>query len=199
MRDLIDLVAADFKYSIDLKEKSVDILSAFIADAGNILANCLKGGGKILACGNGGSACDADHFVCEIANRFVMERDGLAAVSLVSNQALLTAIGNDYSYEDIFSRQIKALANKSDVLLAISTSGNSGNVIKAIHMAHTCGMRIIALTGKDGGEMAKILHGNDIEIRVPDSITPRIQEVHVLVIHILCSLIDKMLFGKQGE
>lgn len=199
MRDLIDLVAADFKYSVNLKEKSVDILSVFIADAGNVLANCLKGGGKILACGNGGSACDADHFVCEIANRFIKERDGLAAVSLVANQGLLTAIANDYNYEDIFSRQIKALAKKGDVLLAISTTGNSGNVVKGIHMAHKCKMRVIALTGKNGGEMAKILHENDIEIRVLDAMTPRIQEVHILVIHILCSLIDKILFGKQGE
>lgn len=186
----LERVERAFADSVELKELMVKTLAPKIADAGQKLAECLKGGGKILVCGNGGSASDAAHFTAELVNRFLVERDGLAAITLNADTALLTAIANDYSYQDIFARQIKALGKAGDMLLAISTSGNSQNVIKAIQMAHGCKMHVVVLSGKDGGAMAGILDASDIELRVPSKITPRIQEVHILVIHCLCELIE---------
>lgn len=197
--DLINRVQTNFYDNISLKEEVAKTLTSFIVDAAQVLVGCIRGGGKILSCGNGGSACDALHFNTEMTNRFMLERDGLPAVALVPDTALLTAIANDYDYQDVFSRQIKALGKKHDVLLAITTSGNSGNIVQAIIEAQRLGMQVIALTGKNGGDVSKVLDASNIEIRVPSEVTPRIQEVHILVIHSLCELVDYLLFEKSGE
>jgi len=173
----------------------MDELPGAIEAAGNIMVECLKNGGKILSCGNGGSAGDAQHFSAELLNRFEMERPGLAAVALTTDSSTLTSIANDYAYEDIFGKQVLALGQKGDVLLAISTSGNSPNVVRAIQAAHEKGMSVVALTGGSGGEMATMYQGQDTEIRVPSDRTARIQEVHLVVIHCLCDLIDTTLYG----
>jgi D-sedoheptulose 7-phosphate isomerase len=157
----------------------------------------LINGGKILSCGNGGSAGDAQHFSSEMLNRFERERPSLPAIALTTDSSTVTSIANDYSYNEIFSKQIRALGNEGDILLAISTSGGSKNVIEAIKAAHDRDMQVVALTGKDGGNMASLLTDNDIEIRVPSEVTARIQEVHLLVIHCLCDLIDCSLFGVE--
>ena len=153
--------------------------------------------GKILSCGNGGSAADSQHFSSEMLNRFEMERPGLAAIALTTDTSTLTSIANDYDYEQIFSKQVRALGHSNDMLLAISTSGNSRNVIAAIHAAHEREMTVVALTGKNGGGMGEILDANDIHICVPAESTARIQEVHLLVIHCLCDAIDCMLLGVE--
>ena len=160
-----------------------------------LMIDCLRNGGKILSCGNGGSAGDAQHFSAELLNRFEMERPPLAAVALTTDSSTLTSIANDYSYNEVFSKQVSALGRQDDVLLAISTSGNSPNVIKAIEEAHRQGMKVVALTGRDGGDMKSGYALADIEIRVPAERTARIQEVHLLVIHCLCDLIDHSLYG----
>jgi phosphoheptose isomerase len=192
--NLAEHVRTIFTDSANLKNLAAGVLAPAIIEAGFVLINCIRGGGKILSCGNGGSACDANHFNAELMNRFMFERDPLPAIALNADAVLLTAIANDYSYYDVFSKQIKALGKKNDVLLAISTTGNSQNIIMAINKAHECGLQVIALTGRDGGKMAMALAAGDIEIRVPSEITPRIQEVHILIIHCLCELIDKALF-----
>jgi len=197
--DLNESVKTNFNDSFLLKEKIIDVLPAIVVKAGSLLAETIKNGGKILSCGNGGSASDAGHFVAEIVNRFQIERDGLPAISLASDVATLTAIANDHEYKYLFSKQIKALGNKADVLLVITTSGNSQNILEAINKAHKIGMPVIALTGKDGGEVVNILNPSDIEIRVPSKITPRIQEIHILVIHCLCDLVDRILFPNKFE
>ena len=153
--------------------------------------------GKILSCGNGGSAGDAQHFSSELLNRFERERPSLPAVALTTDSSTITSIANDYSYNEIFSKQIRALGQPGDVLLAISTSGNSANVIQAIQAAHDREMTVVALTGRDGGGMASLLLPEDVEIRVPAKVTARIQEVHLLTIHCLCDLIDSQLFGSE--
>jgi D-sedoheptulose 7-phosphate isomerase len=152
-------------------------------------------GNKILSCGNGGSAADAQHFSSELINRFEVERPGLPAIALSTDTSVITSIANDYNYQEIFARQVKSLGKAGDVLLAISTSGNSRNVIQAMRAAHDRGLHIVALTGRDGGEMAQCFKTGDVEIRVPSTITARIQETHLLVIHCLCDLIDHQLFG----
>jgi D-sedoheptulose 7-phosphate isomerase len=160
------------------------------------MTHCILSGNKILSCGNGGSAGDAQHFSSEMLNRFEMERPGLPAMALTTDTSTLTSIANDYSYELIFSKQVTALGAQGDILLAISTSGNSGNVCQAIEAAHDRGMRIVALTGKNGGQMASLLNMDDVEIRAPSDSTARTQEVHLLVIHCLCDLIDHQLLGQ---
>jgi D-sedoheptulose 7-phosphate isomerase len=157
----------------------------------------LLAGGKILSCGNGGSAGDAQHFSAELLNRFEKERPGLPAIAISTDTSTLTAIANDYDYNEIFSKQVSALGTDGDILLAISTSGNSANVIAAIEAAHERGMRVVAMTGKDGGKIASVLSETDTEIRVPSERTARIQEVHLVVIHCLCDLIDTYLFGED--
>jgi D-sedoheptulose 7-phosphate isomerase len=151
--------------------------------------------GKVMSCGNGGSAADAQHFAAEMLNRFEMERPGLAAVALTTDSSTLTSIANDYDYQQVFSKQVRALGRAQDVLLAISTSGNSPNVVDAIHAAHDRGISVVALTGRDGGAIAPILSGTDVEIRVPARSTARIQEVHLLILHCLCDFIDRRLLG----
>ena len=191
--DPVTRVREHFAESIALKEKSAAELGESIAAAGAIMSTSLLEGGKILSCGNGGSAADAQHFSSELLNRFEMERPGLAAMALTTDSSTLTSISNDYAYEEIFSKQVRALGKAKDVLLAISTSGNSQNVCRAITAAHELGMKVVALTGRDGGSMAGMYSENDVEIRVPATRTARIQEVHLVVIHCLCDLIDTAL------
>ena len=180
-----------FEASIQVKEHALDVLCEPISRAGSMVIESLQRDGKILSCGNGGSAADAQHFAAELINRFETERKALPSIALTTDSSTLTSIANDYSYERIFARQVEALGESGDVLLAISTSGNSSNVNEAVVSAHNHGMNIVALSGKDGGDMANILGGSDVEIRVPSDSTARIQEVHLLAIHCLCSLIDR--------
>ncbi len=182
-----------FRASIATKQDSIDKLKSPIANAAELMAQSLKKQGKILTCGNGGSAADAQHFSSELLNRFERERPGLAAIALTTDSSTLTSIANDYDYDQIFSKQVLALGNQSDVLLAITTSGNSANVLTAISAAHQNNMSVIALSGKDGGKLPSLLQANDIEIRVPSHSTARIQEVHLLVLHCLCDLIDQQI------
>ena len=193
--DLEERISNHFRESIETKQKSMDELVIPIQHAGSCMVASLLKEGKILSCGNGGSAGDAQHFSAELLNRFEKERPGLPALALTTDSSTLTAIANDYDYNEIFSKQVRALGQANDVLLAISTSGNSGNVIEAINAAHDRDMAVVALTGKDGGKMAGLLHEKDIEIRVPSARTARIQEVHLVVIHCLCDFIDTQLFG----
>lgn len=159
------------------------------------MAQVLLAGGKILSCGNGGSAGDAQHFSSEMLNRFERERPGLPAVALSTDTSTITSIANDYEYAEIFAKQVRALGQQGDLLLAISTSGNSENVLRAIVTAHEKGMAVVALTGRDGGKLAAMLGEKDRELRVPAESTARIQEVHLLIIHCLCDFIDTRLFG----
>ncbi|VAX11958.1 DnaA initiator-associating protein DiaA [hydrothermal vent metagenome] len=183
-----------FNDSIKTKQTARDVLAPDISRAIGLLVQKLESGHKILSCGNGGSAADAQHFSAELVCRFERERPGLPAIALTTDSSALTAISNDYSYTEIFARQVSALGQAGDILLAISTSGNSANVIRAIEVAHDKNMRIIALTGRDGGSMATRLNEHDVEIRVPADNTARIQEVHLLTIHCLCHQIDHILF-----
>ena len=192
--NIANLITAHFAESLAVKTAAMDSLIPAIEQAGTTMAECVRDGHKILSCGNGGSAGDAQHFSSELLNRFEMERPPLPAMALTTDSSTLTAIANDYSYDDIFAKQIKALGETGDVLLAISTSGNSSNVVRAIDAGQDRGMTVIALTGQDGGEMAPALIDTDIEVRVPSDRTARIQEVHLLVIHCLCDLIDRSLF-----
>ena len=184
-----------FNASIETKQNARETLPEAIELASQLMVTALLSEGKILACGNGGSAGDSQHFSSELLNRFERARPSLPAIALTTDSSTITSIANDYSYEEVFSKQIRALGREGDVLLAISTSGNSANVVQAIHAAHDRNMRVVALTGRDGGNIAPLLQPEDVEIRVPSSVTARIQEVHLLVIHSLCDLIDFQLFG----
>ena len=195
MQDYTNQVNEHFANSIATKTQSADVLPEFINQAGLLMANALIQGHKILSCGNGGSACDSQHFSSELLNRFERERPSLPAIALTTDTPTLTAISNDYSYDDIFSKQLKALGQEGDILLAISTSGNSTNVCHAIEAAHQKQMHVVALTGKDGGKMASLYAEGDVELRVPSTVTARIQEVHLLMIHCLCDIIDTHLFS----
>ncbi len=193
--ELRDRIRRHFQDSIDTKQKSAIELIDPIHRAGEAMVQCLLNGGKILCCGNGGSAGDAQHFSAELLNRFERERPGLPAIALTADSSTLTAIANDYSYDEVFSKQVTALGNAKDILLAISTSGNSRNVVEAIKAGHERQMVVVALTGNDGGTMANLYSEQDTEIRVPSERTARIQEVHLVVIHCLCDFIDTQLFG----
>ncbi len=193
--DPVDRVREHFRESIATKETAAKQIAESIAEAGRVMSDAILDDGKILSCGNGGSAADSQHFSSELLNRFEMERPGLPAMALTTDSSTLTSIANDYAYEEIFSKQVRALGKEQDVLLAISTSGNSENVIRAIAAAHERGMKVVALTGRDGGRMADIFAPGDVEIRVPATRTARIQEVHLVVIHCLCDLIDATLLG----
>ena len=188
--ELLNRVHQHFSASIELKKQSQTLLSPDIVRAGQMMGTCLQTGHKILTCGNGGSAEQAQHFSSELINRFEKERKALAAIALTTDTSNLTSIANDYSFKNIFSRQINALGQKGDILLALSTSGNSPNVMKAIEAALTQKMSIVLLSGRDGGKTAGQLTHTDIEIRVPSQSTARIQEVHLLIIHCLCDIID---------
>ncbi|MDO5639635.1 MAG: phosphoheptose isomerase [Neisseria sp.] len=186
-------VAAHFAQSIETKQQAAEVLSEPTAKAAELMLQCLMNDGKILACGNGGSAADAQHFAAEMTGRFEKERMELAAVALTTDTSALTAIGNDYGFEHVFSKQVRALGRPGDVLIGISTSGNSGNIITAIEAAHERDMHVIAFTGRDGGKIAAMLKDSDILLNVPHPRTARIQEVHILLIHALCDCIDSML------
>ena len=195
--DLIQRVNEHFIESIAAKQQAMEVLSPGIAVAAEKMVACLMNEGKILACGNGGSAADAQHFAAEMVGRFEKERPGLAALSLATDTSALTAIGNDYDFDMVFSKQVRALGQTGDILLAISTSGNSANVIEAIHSAHERQMTVIAFTGKDGGKIGELLTSEDILLNVPAFRTARIQEVHILMIHALCDALDYMLLGGE--
>jgi D-sedoheptulose 7-phosphate isomerase len=190
-------VTAQFAESAELKREAAKSLAAPIVRASILMADALRGGGKVLACGNGGSAADAQHFAAELINRFEIERAPLAAVALTTDSSTLTSIANDYAYEQVFSKQVRGIGRRGDVLLAISTSGNSRNVLEATSAAHALGMRVIAMTGNGGGKMAAALAAEDVHICVPHKRTARIQEVHLLVLHCICDGIDFQLSGAQ--
>jgi D-sedoheptulose 7-phosphate isomerase len=195
--DLITRISENFSESAHLKLQAMDALAGPIAQAAERMVQCLKSDGKILACGNGGSAADSQHFAAEMLNRFEMERPGLAAMALTTDTSTLTSIANDYDYDQIFSKQVRALGHAGDLLLAISTSGNSRNVIAAMRAAHEAQMDVVALTGRNGGKMAEVLRPTDTHICVPAQSTARIQEVHLLTLHCLCDAIDCLLMGVE--
>ncbi len=188
-----------FNESAELKKKAAQELALPISRATDLMYNALTQDNKILACGNGGSAADCQHFAAELVGRFERERMPLPAIALTTDSSIMTAIGNDYSYQDIFIKQVQAFGQPGDILLAISTSGNSANVIAAIEAAHERDMHVVALTGKDGGKIKELLNENDVEICVPHNRTARIQEVHLLTIHCICDGIDAALFGEDTD
>lgn len=193
--DTIEFISEYFSTSIQTKIETADTLPGLVAEAGNYLTQCIVNNNKILACGNGGSACDSAHFTSELLNRYKNERPSLPAINLTADVATITAIGNDYEYADVFAKQVSAFGQEHDVLLAITTSGNSQNILRAVEVAHHRKMQVIALTGKDGGKLASILGPNDLELRVPSNITSHIQENHIVIIHLLCDIIDRQLFS----
>lgn len=186
-----------FADSIAVKQASVVLAPAIVA-AAELMAGSLRQGGKILSCGNGGSAADAQHFSSELLGRYESERPSLPAIALTTDSSTMTAVANDYGYQHVFARQVSSLGNAGDVLLAISTSGNSGSIVEAVREAHRKSLRVVVLSGRDGGELARVLADTDIELRVPSQRTIRIQEVHLLIIHSICDLIDQSLFGKPS-
>jgi D-sedoheptulose 7-phosphate isomerase len=195
----IQRIIAHFQESADLKMKSAAALSQPISQAVELMFAALSNGNKILACGNGGSAADCQHFAAELVGRFERERFPLPALALTTDTSILTAVGNDYSYKDVFTKQVQAFGQAGDILLAISTSGSSANVVAAVEAALEREMRIVALTGKDGGQLAKMLTDADVHINVPHTRTARIQEVHLVTIHCICDGIDVALFGGEDE
>jgi D-sedoheptulose 7-phosphate isomerase len=194
--DLLERIRHNFTHSIEAKRKALKTTAPAIVRAAERIVHCLQREGKVLACGNGGSAADAQHFSAELLNRFEMERPGLPAIALTTDTSALTSIANDYAFAAVFAKQVQALGRRGDILLAISTSGNSPNVVAAIQAAQACGMLTIALTGRDGGQIASVLRQDDIEVRVNSPSTARIQEVHILIIHCLCDLVDHLLFAE---
>jgi D-sedoheptulose 7-phosphate isomerase len=194
--DPIARIHEHFADSAALKTRAADALAPVIARGVDTLSQCFLNSGKVLACGNGGSAADCQHFAAELVGRFERERPELAAVALTTDSSILTAIGNDYAYDQIFAKQVRALGAPGDVLFAISTSGNSGNVIEAIKAAHTKDMTIIAMTGRGGGKIGTLLKEADVHICVPHERTARIQEVHLLTLHCLCDGVDVALLGE---
>lgn len=195
--DLTGRISGHFSESARLKLESVAVLAAPIARAAEIMVQCLINDGKIMSCGNGGSAADAQHFAAELLNRFEMERPGLAGIALTTDSSTLTSIANDYDFNQVFSKQVRALGHPGDVLLAISTSGNSPNVTQAIAAAHERDMRVVALTGRGGGQVGAMLKEEDAHVCVPHQNTARIQEVHLLTLHCLCDAIDSLLLGAE--
>lgn len=194
--NLEERLRGHFEASIQAKRDTQAAMLPTLVHASRTLAEALRKGNKVLACGNGGSAADAQHFAAELTGRYERERPGLGGIALTTDTSALTAIGNDYSFQEIFSKQVHALGQPGDVLLAISTSGNSGNVLKAMEAAHAREMSVLALTGKDGGEMARRLAPGDIELRAAHQVTARIQEVHILFLHCLCDAIDEILYPR---
>ena len=189
-----DKIKSLFIASITAKQTALESMCDDIAAAIELLIASVKKGNKILSCGNGGSAADAQHFSSELINRFHHDRVSVPAIALTTDSSTITSIANDYDFNEIFARQISSLGHKEDILLAISTSGNSKNILRAIEEAHLRGMHVIAFTGRDGGEMAKHLNKSDVELRVPSNSTARTQEVHLLLIHILCARMDNRIF-----
>jgi D-sedoheptulose 7-phosphate isomerase len=188
-----------FQESAKLKTEAASVLADPIAAAVELMFTALSNGNKILACGNGGSAADSQHFAAELVGRFERERLPLPAMALTTDSSIMTAVGNDYSFREIFSKQVQAFGQNGDVLLAFSTSGNSENVLAAIEVALERDMRVVAMTGKGGGKIGEILTEADVHICVPHDRTARIQEVHLLAIHCICDGIDVALFGEDGN
>ncbi len=182
-----------FLDSIAVKQEAEKILPVQVARGIVAMTDCLRSGGKVMACGNGGSAADAQHFAAELIGRFERERQELAAIALTTDTSILTAVGNDYSYDEIFSKQVRGLGKKDDILIGISTSGNSKNVVKAIEAAKKMGIKIIALTGNGGGKIASLLDADDIHLCAPSTRTARIQETHLVLLHALCDGVDHLL------
>ena len=195
--DLVKRIGKHFSESAHLKTQSAKVLPEALGQAAQRLVQCLMNEGKILVCGNGGSAGDAQHFAAELVNRFEVERPPLAAIALTTDSSVLTSIANDYQYDQVFSKQVRALGHPGDILLAISTSGNSRSVIEAILAAHERQMTVIGLTGRNGGMMAELFAEPDIHICVPHNSTARIQEVHILCLHCLCDAVDCLLMGVE--
>ena len=195
--DLLSRINQHFTDSAQLKLQAMELLAKPLASASERMVECLMQEGKILSCGNGGSAADAQHFSAELLNRFEKERPPLAAIALSTDTSTLTSIANDYHYDEVFSKQIRALGQPGDILLAISTSGNSANVMEAINAAHDRQMDVVALTGKKGGKIAALLGPEDVHICVPAERTARIQEVHLLCLHCMCDAIDCLLLGVE--
>jgi len=192
------LIEQAFSTGIELRRQCMASLSAPLQDAASAIVNCLKNGGKVLACGNGGSAADAQHFAAELVNRFEINRPGMAAVALTHDASVITSIANDFSFAQVFSRQVEALGRPGDLLLLISTSGNSDNIVAAADAAAAAGMQSIALTGKDGGKLGRNAHVT-MHINIPHPSTPRIQEMHITCLHILCALVDESMFGGHHD
>ena len=186
-----------FEEGIELRRRMAETMPREIARAGEALAAALKAGRKALACGNGGSAADSQHFAAEIVGRFERERPGMPAVALTVDTSALTALANDYDWDRVFAKQVEALGQAGDVLLAISTSGNSKNVVEAVRAAQSKGLVVIALTGRDGGAMAKMLTAKDFHLNVAHPRTMRVQEIHLLAIHCLCEVVDNVIYGEK--
>ncbi|WP_300454135.1 phosphoheptose isomerase [Accumulibacter sp.] len=195
--DLITRVSQHFRDSAQTKLDAIEVLASPIAQAIEAMVDCLLNNGKILACGNGGSAADAQHFAAELVGRFEVERHELAAIALTTDSSILSAVANDYGYQMVFAKQVRALGQAGDVLVAISTSGNSPSVVEAINAAQENDLRVVALTGRGGGEIAGLLRESDVHICVPADRTSRIQETHLLAIHCLCDGIDCLLMGVE--
>ena len=195
--DHVANLRSHFEEGVELRRRMAETLPKEIARAGEALAAALKGGRKVLACGNGGSAADSQHFAAEIVGRFERERPGMPAIALTVDTSALTAIANDYDWDRVFAMQVSALAQAGDMLLAISTSGNSKNVVKAIEAAHAKNMSVIALTGRDGGAMGRMLRPQDFHLNVAHPRTMRVQEIHLLVVHCLCEVVDNVIFGEK--
>jgi D-sedoheptulose 7-phosphate isomerase len=195
--DLTAHLRNHFEEGVELRRRMAETMPAQIVRAGEALAAALKAGRKALACGNGGSAADSQHFAAELVGRLERERPGLPAIALTVDTSALTAIANDYAYDVVFAKQVEALGNAGDVLLAISTSGNSRNCIEAIKSAQAKGLVVIALTGRDGGAMGRMMRAGDFHLNVAHPRTMRVQEVHLLVIHCLCEVVDNLIFGEK--
>jgi D-sedoheptulose 7-phosphate isomerase len=198
--DAVTRVAELFNDSIEIKQRAAEVLCPVVAEVAEVLIKCLVEGHKLLVCGNGGSAADAQHFAAEMLNRFEAERPGLPAIALTTDSSTLTSIANDYQFSDVFARQVRALGQSGDVLICITTSGGSANIVSAIEAAHDRDMPVVLLSGRDGGAAAvALVQQGDLEIRVPSGSTARTQEVHILVLHCLCDLIDRSLLGEGGD
>ena len=196
MLNIENRIAQHFQDSIDTKQRVATTLTPHIAAAAKAMVNCLKHGGKILACGNGGSAGDSQHFAAELIGRFEREREELAAIALTTDSSILTAVANDYSFDEVFSKQVRGLGKPGDILFAISTSGNSKNVVCAIQAAHLKGLHVVGMTGRGGGTIASLMKTGDVLLNVDSQVTTRIQEVHLLMLHCLCDAIDNLMFGE---
>lgn len=197
--NLVQRIEENFKHNIELHQSTLLQLAPMVVQASKLMLQSLLNGGKILSCGNGGSAADAQHFASEMVNRFERDRPGLAAIALTTDSSILTSVANDDAFDQIFARQIRVLGQPGDVLLTISTSGRSLNILQSVYAARERDMEIIALTGRDGGELGSLLRASDIELRVLADATARIQEVHLLLIHCLCDLLDLQLLGEPAE